>query len=593
MPNALASLGSFRALGCRPVDRSRSGASLPTLCAVCGRRALTSTEASAAGLLDGCRYAADGCRPTAAHCGSAECPAQRGEVALKRFEILGPVRAFDGVQELDLGPTKQRAVLAVLLLNANKPVSTTQIIDSVWQDDPPENGANVVQKYIAGLRRVLEPERSPRTPGQLLTFTPAGYVLSVPSGGLDADAFHERVRRARAEWLDGRLAPAAAELRSALALWRADALAGLSGPVFDSARDRLTEARASALEAWSEVELEQGGHATLVPELARLVAEYPLREQLRYCQMLALYRSGRQAEALAAYREARAYLSDEFGVEPGERLQQLHQRILRSDPALAPAEDPSVVLMAPASPTIPVVTPNGGPVSPPWAPQPPLAAFQPQPPSGQGWRIAMKVCAIAVPLLTVGTLTWMVVLMYALQRRSKVLIVAAVGYLLLAAAGCAISEATSDEGDPSGWFGIAMFLMVIATLGGAFHVVLLSFVVPSRAQPDPRLIVAIEQRARRQQALQLASQYPAVARELNIGRPDLPRVFDDGGLIDINAAPAQVLTALPGMNPHLAERVVAERQYRGAFGSIDDLVSRGTVPPEVAYALREHAVALR
>jgi DNA-binding SARP family transcriptional activator len=238
---------------------------------------------------------------------------------------------------LDLGPTKQRAVLAVLLLNANKPVSTTQIIDSVWQDDPPENGANVVQKYIAGLRRVLEPERSPRTPGQMLTFTPAGYELSVTSGGLDADAFHERVRRARAEWLDGRLAPAAAELRSALALWRAEALAGLSGPVFDSARDRLTEARASALEAWAEVELEQGGHAALVPELARLVADYPLREQLRYFQMLALYRCGRQAEALAAYREARAYLSDEFGVEPGERLQQLHQRILRSDPALAPA----------------------------------------------------------------------------------------------------------------------------------------------------------------------------------------------------------------------------------------------------------------
>jgi DNA-binding SARP family transcriptional activator len=493
---------------------------------------------------------------------------------------------------LDLGPTKQRAVLAVLLLNANKPVSTTQIIDSVWQDDPPENGANVVQMYIAGLRRVLEPERSPRTPGQMLTFTPAGYVLSVTSGGLDADAFHERVRRARAEWLDGRLAPAAAELRSALALWRAEALAGLSGPVFDSARDRLTESRASALEAWAEVELEQGGHAALVPELARLVADYPLREQLRYFQMLALYRCGRQAEALAAYREARAYLSDEFGVEPGERLQQLHQRILRSDPALAPAEDPSVVLMAPASPPIPAVTPNGVPVSPPWAP-PPQAAFQPQPSSGQGWRIAMKLGAIAVPLLSVGTLTWMVILVYALQRRSKVLIVTAVGYLLLAAAGCAISEATSEEGDPSGWFGIAMFLMMIATLGGSLHVALLSFVVPSRAQPDPRLIVAIEQRARRQQALQLASQYPAVARELNIGRPDLPRVFDDGGLIDINAAPVEVLAALPGMTPHLAQRVVAERQYRGGFASIDDLVSRGAVPPEVANTLREHAVALR
>lgn len=520
-------------------------------------------------------------------------PAQRGGVALKRFEILGPVRAFDGVRELDLGPTKQRAVLAVLLLNANKPVSTTQIIDSVWQDDPPENGANVVQKYIAGLRRVLEPERSPRTPGQLLTFTPAGYVLSVPDGGLDADVFHDRVRRARAEWMDGRLAPAAAELRSALALWRAEALAGLTGPVFDSARDRLTEARASALEAWAEVELEQGGHATLVPELARLVAEYPLREQLRYFQMLALYRSGRQAEALAAYRDARAYLADEFGVEPGERLQQLHQRILRSDPALAPTEDPSVVVMAPAAPPIAAGTPDGVPVSPPWIPPPPQPHLPPPRTAGQGWRLAAKIGAVALPVLSLGTLTWMVFLTYAVYRRSKLLGVATAGYLLLAVTGCVIADLTGEEAEPSGWFGVAMFVMIIATLGGSVHVALLAFVLPMRPQSDPRLIVEIERRARRQQALQLASQYPAVARELRIGRPDLPRVFDDGGLVDINAAPAEVLAVLPGMNAYLAQRVVAERQYRGGFASLDDLVARGAVPFDVANALREHAVTLR
>ncbi|MCW6003050.1 helix-hairpin-helix domain-containing protein [Micromonospora sp. CPCC 205371] len=486
-------------------------------------------------------------------------------------------------------------MLAVLLLNANKPVSTTQIIDSVWQDDPPENGANVVQKYIAGLRRVLEPERSPRTPGQMLTFTPAGYVLTVPGGGLDADAFHERVRRARAERLDGRLAPAAAELRSALALWRAEALAGLSGSVFDSARDQLTEARASALEAWAEIELEQGGHAALVPELARLVAEYPLREQLRYVQMLALYRSGRQAEALAAYRDARAYLSDEFGVEPGERLQQLHQRILRSDPALAPAEDPSVVAMAPASPPIPTVAPNGVPVSPAWAPPPPYLAHRPPPrtSSGQGWMTVAKIGAIALPLLSLGTLTWMAFLTYAVHRRSKLLGLVAAGYLALAITGCVIAEATGSEEEPGPWFGVAMFVMLVATLGGSVQLALLIFVMPAHNQTDPRLIAAIEQRARRQQALQLASQYPAVARELNIGRPDLPRVFDDGGLIDINAAPAEVLAGLPGMTPHLAQRIVAERQFRGGFASIDDLVSRGAIPLEVANALREHAVAVR
>jgi DNA-binding winged helix-turn-helix (wHTH) protein len=110
-----------------------------------------------------------------------------------RFEILGPLRAWREDTELDLGPGKQRAVLAVLLLNANRPTPTSRIIDAVWGDLPPENGVNVVQKYVAGLRRILEPGRSPRTPGQLLTWTEAGYTLHVPPGGLDTDVFREHV----------------------------------------------------------------------------------------------------------------------------------------------------------------------------------------------------------------------------------------------------------------------------------------------------------------------------------------------------------------------------------------------------------------
>jgi DNA-binding SARP family transcriptional activator len=191
------------------------------------------------------------------------------------FGILGPLRAWRGDTEVELGPGKQRAVLAVLLLNPNRPTSTTKIIDAVWGDEPPENGVNVVQKYVAGLRRILEPGRSPRTPGQLLTWTEAGYALNVPGGGLDAGVFHDRVAQARSARLAGRPADAAVHLRAALDLWRDEALAGLRGSFFDTARDRLAEDRAAAFEESAQIELDLGQHARLVPELGRLVTEFP------------------------------------------------------------------------------------------------------------------------------------------------------------------------------------------------------------------------------------------------------------------------------------------------------------------------------
>lgn len=499
------------------------------------------------------------------------------------------MRAFDGTRELDLGPTKQRAVLAALLLNANKPVSTPQIVDAVWPDTPPENGANVVQKYVAGLRRVLEPDRSPRTPGQILSLTAAGYVLAVPADGLDADVFQDRVRRARSEWTDGRLAPAAAELRGALAMWRAEALAGLSGPVFDAARDRLTEARAGALEALAEIELEQGGHAALVPELATLVAEFPLREQLRYLQMLALYRCGRQPEALAVYRDARAYLADEFGVEPGERLQQLHQRILRSDPTLAPPTD-----AAPVSPPIGTapVSPATGAVPPlPTASWPP-PSVPPEPPPSTRHALLARVVGTVVPLFSFGSLTWLVFVIYAVHRRSMAYGVAALGYFALIVGFCGVINAFDEDRMPRWADGVAIALLILAMVGGMLHVLTISLMT-HRPPPDPAMIEAVEQRARRQQALQVLLHYPAVARELRIGRPDLPRGFDDGGLIDINTVPEEVLTTLPGMTPYLAQRIIADRHIRGGFTSTDDLVARDLLPPAVVQALRDRFVTTK
>ncbi|MCM0675017.1 AfsR/SARP family transcriptional regulator, partial [Micromonospora phytophila] len=253
-----------------------------------------------------------------------------------RFEVLGPQRAWYGDRELDLGPGKQRAVLAVLLLSAGRPVPTSQIVDAVWPDEPPANGTNVVQKYVAGLRRVLEPDRSPRTPGQVLTLTDAGYQLRVGPDAVDAVRFERGVRRAERNREAGRTADAVAELKATLGLWHGEPFTGFAGPFFESARHRWVELRATALESWADLELRLGRHRELIGELVDLAAEFPVRERLRHQLMLALYRSGRQAEALAAYREFGEMLRDEYGIEPGDALQDLHRRMLRSDPALMP-----------------------------------------------------------------------------------------------------------------------------------------------------------------------------------------------------------------------------------------------------------------
>jgi len=517
---------------------------------------------------------------------------RRGEAELKRFEILGPVRAFDGDDEIALGPVKQRAVLGVLLLNANRPVSAAQIVTAVWQDDPPGNGANVVQKYVAGLRRALEPGRALRAPWQLLTLTEAGYVLNTEPGALDADVFRDRVRQASAAREEGMLVRAAAELQAALALWRADPLAGLTGPVFDAARDRLSESRAAALESWAEIELTLGHHATLVPELVRLVAEYPLREQLRHHLMLALYRTGRQAEALAAYRDARAYFVEEFGAEPGEPLQQLHQRILRSDPALAaPVDSPAPVAPVsppPISPPVPAAVPAPAQIpglAPLVATIPSLGLVRDE--RSRWWSWFWLVGAILLAFGSCGYLAWMVVGVYAVRRRSVLHALAAGIYLIIAVVSLVALFSDPNLSDPEAelteahgwvWFVTAFAVWSLGTL----HAALVGVLTVRRArQIDPL------RAARREQALQIVQWKPELARELLIGRPDLPRQFDDGGLVDINAVPGYVIALLPGVTGYHTHLIVADRARRGPYASVEHMVARQVITPKLADGLRE------
>jgi DNA-binding SARP family transcriptional activator len=229
------------------------------------------------------------------------------------FRILGPLEVLSEGHVLELGRQKQRALLAVLLLHANEVVSSDRLIEAIWEERPPETAAKAVQVYVSQLRKLIGKER-------LQTKAP-GYLLRVEPDELDS----ERFRRLGE---DGKL-------REALALWRGPPLAEFGYQRFAQVEiARLEELRLACLEERIEHDLADGRHAELVGELESLTAEHPLRERLRGQLMLAMYRSGRQAEALDAYQEARDALVEELGIEPSRELRERHQAILNQDPAL-------------------------------------------------------------------------------------------------------------------------------------------------------------------------------------------------------------------------------------------------------------------
>jgi DNA-binding SARP family transcriptional activator len=253
-----------------------------------------------------------------------------------KFEVLGPLRAWREGTALALGPVQQRVVLAVLLLHTNRPVGRQQIIDAVWGTAHPTHAVNLLQRHVSALRRVLEPQRSARAASDRVVWTDGGYLFTVSAGSLDLEQFDSNVSLARAARVAGDLAKAASALHSALELWRGPACDGLVSPFLDAQREQLAERRISALEERIDLDLALGNHLDVIAELRALVAEYPLRERLRGLLMSALYRSGRQADALAAYQDARRQLRDEVGVAPAAPLQRLQQQILAADPDLAP-----------------------------------------------------------------------------------------------------------------------------------------------------------------------------------------------------------------------------------------------------------------
>jgi YVTN family beta-propeller protein len=244
-----------------------------------------------------------------------------------QYRILGPLEVSRDGAVVDLGARKQRAVLAVLLLNANRVVPTERLIDELWGDSPPETARSALQVYVAALRKALGDD------GSALRTSAPGYVLDVEPGALDLDRFVALRAESRAAEDDERRSKV---LREALALWRDTPLADLAAEPFAAgAVARLDGQRLEALEQRIDADLALGRHASLVPELESLVVERPYRERLRAQLMLALYRSGRQADALDAYRTARRTLDDDLGLEPGPELRELEAAILRHDSRLS------------------------------------------------------------------------------------------------------------------------------------------------------------------------------------------------------------------------------------------------------------------
>jgi DNA-binding SARP family transcriptional activator len=250
------------------------------------------------------------------------------------FRILGPLEVVGDGCSIDLGPPRQRALLALLLIRRNAVVSLDAIVAALWPADPPRTAAQIVRVYVSQLRKLMSDEKGRR----VLVTHANGYSLRVSRGQLDADRFEDLCREARDLFGTGDTGAARSRLDEALALWQGDPLPEFAYDDFAGSEvRRLTELHLDGLEDRNDAALASGHAGDLVADLERLARQNPLRERLHAQLMLALYRADRQAEALGVYQDVRSRLVDELGLEPGETLRDLHMRMLQRDPELAQA----------------------------------------------------------------------------------------------------------------------------------------------------------------------------------------------------------------------------------------------------------------
>ncbi|MGW7715522.1 BTAD domain-containing putative transcriptional regulator [Streptomyces chartreusis] len=265
--------------------------------------------------------------------------------------VLGPVRLWQDGRQLPTGSPQQRALLAALVLREGRTATAAELIDALWGEDPPSQALAALRTYASRLRKVMDP-------GALVSES-GGYALRLSDRAFDVDVARRLARQAEQMRIQGDLEHARMLLRHALGLWEGESLAGVPGPFAEAQHARLEEWRLQLLESRLDMDLACGLHADIVAELVALTSAHPLRERLRELLMLALYRAGRQAEALAVYADTRRLLADELGVDPREGLARLQQRILQADPGLAvdaapspgDARDPAFIRPAQLPPT--------------------------------------------------------------------------------------------------------------------------------------------------------------------------------------------------------------------------------------------------
>lgn len=250
-----------------------------------------------------------------------------------RFAILGPIRAWHNDTELDLGSPQQRAILAILLLSQGRQVPRDVLIDAIWGDDPPRSAAGTIRTYISRLRRCLDPVTA-HGAIELLKTVGDGYTIATEAITVDAEQFSRLLQQAQLARDSGDFRLAVSQLGAALGLWRGMPLAGIPGPYADTQRARLLELRLDVTEDRLSMDIDSGGHLAVIAELRTLLTEHPLREKLSELIMHALYRAGRQADALAVFDGVRRLLRDELGIDPGPGLRAMHERILRMDDSL-------------------------------------------------------------------------------------------------------------------------------------------------------------------------------------------------------------------------------------------------------------------
>jgi DNA-binding SARP family transcriptional activator/tetratricopeptide (TPR) repeat protein len=272
-----------------------------------------------------------------------------GRDVVLSYRLLGPVSVFEGAVELDAGPAKQRAVLAMLLCADGAFLARREIVRGVWGGSAPATASQVVATYVARLRKVLEPGRGYRAGATVLLSRGDSYALPADPGRFDVRAFERAVHDAVRLRASGDLAGCTTELERGLALWRGPALEGVPGPHAARERGRLEELRLAGQEERLSVLLDQGRHTEAVPDLSALAAAHPARERVRALLMLALHRTGRRAEALGVFQDTWRTLVTEAGIEPGRELRDLQRRILDGDPELPVTRGEPVAVQATAS----------------------------------------------------------------------------------------------------------------------------------------------------------------------------------------------------------------------------------------------------